>query len=312
MTSSPCSSPVCDFDRWSEIRPRPRDHGQAENDDQARNEEDRGGDQEIPRASDRLENHRSQPVEDERSHDDGANARNEDEERTSPPSWSSALTPSHRDAAPCPRGSPVARAAYESSRAALGLFGSPRGQRFRRNDAVTRLSPEVIQDAAFVCGERLVGHRSQPDVEDAGSSLLDLDDVSCSEVDEGRWNRLVRGTEVADEEVRNGRRLGTEVERPRSDGWLRRPAHDVDDRGGEEPCPPVARAATTSTASSPLRSRNPTTVPPLATAFRKPSRPGTRPGVWTRRHPRCPSPLSARASRKRLGRPHSSRTRAAR
>jgi len=70
---------------------------------------------------------------------------------------------------------------------------------------------------------QLLGHsRPEPDVEDTRAALLDVDDVPRRQVDQRRGHRVVGDTEVVGEEVRDRGRLGTELERPRTDRWLGR------------------------------------------------------------------------------------------
>ena len=59
--------------------------------------------------------------------------------------------------------------------------------------------------------------RTKSNVEHARATLLDVDDVARGEIDQRGRHRVVGHAEPVDEEVRDGGRLGPEVERPRAD-----------------------------------------------------------------------------------------------
>ena len=93
-----------------------------------------------------------------------------------------------------------------------------------RHDAVVRDPIEMLEDTLLVCRQRHVVRRTKPDVEHARSTLLDVDDVARGEIDQRGRHRVVGHTEPVDEEVRDGGRLGPEVERPRAHRGLWRRA----------------------------------------------------------------------------------------
>jgi hypothetical protein len=93
----------------------------------------------------------------------------------------------------------------------------------------------MLENTALVGGEGGVAQGTKAHVEDAGPPLLDVDDVPRREVDQGRRNSLVCGAKAVDEEVRDRRRLGAEVERSRPDRRPRRHARDENEPGGDEP-----------------------------------------------------------------------------
>ena len=93
----------------------------------------------------------------------------------------------------------------------------------------------MVENATLVGREHLLARRAKTDVEDAGAALLDVDDVPRREVDQSRGDGIVGHAEAVGEEVHDRRRLGTEVERPRTDRRVRRGTRDEDDAGGGEP-----------------------------------------------------------------------------
>ncbi len=96
----------------------------------------------------------------------------------------------------------------------LRLVTWPGRERLGGHDTVTGVTAQMLQHTQLVRGERLVRRGPQPNVEDLRPAPLDLDDVPRGEIDERCRDGLLRDAKVVDEEVRNGGRLGTELERP--------------------------------------------------------------------------------------------------
>ena len=94
------------------------------------------------------------------------------------------------------------------------------GERICRHDAVDRDSIEMLEDTLLVRRQWHVARRTKSNVEHARATLLDVDDVARGEVDQRGRHRVVGHAEPVDEEVRDGGRLGPEVERPRADRGL--------------------------------------------------------------------------------------------
>jgi hypothetical protein len=93
----------------------------------------------------------------------------------------------------------------------------------------------MVEDPTLVRRQFLVARLLEPHPEDARAALLDVDDIPGREVDQGRGNGVVGHTESVREEVHDGRRLGSELQRPWTDGRLGRPAREEDGAGRSEP-----------------------------------------------------------------------------
>jgi hypothetical protein len=115
------------------------------------------------------------------------------------------------------------------------LLPRPRGEGLGRHHTVHGSGPQMVEDPPLVRVEPLFGRGSKSHVEDTGTALLHVDDVPRCEVDQGRGYGVAGDPEVVDEKVRDRRRLGPELESPRTDRWLGRTSNDENDRRRYEP-----------------------------------------------------------------------------
>ena len=100
------------------------------------------------------------------------------------------------------------------------------GERIGGHDAVSGDAVEVREDTLLVRCDGHLARRTTSNVEHARATLLDVDDVTCGEIDQRGRHGVVGHLEAVREEVRDGRGLRAELECSQPDRRLRRSARD--------------------------------------------------------------------------------------